>query len=253
MESADRSGIHILAVEDDPIYAESLAMILEELAYEQFDITDNARDALRIFMEKRSDLVLADIEIKGPMNGIELVDTLSAIRPVPVVYITAFTDPAVFKKAKETRPAAYVVKPYHATNLQAAMELALLYTHTAARGESPVQKNATDAFLLADTLFVKHNSRLFKLRLSDILFIEVNEKYCSIITSVKRLVVNMRLKNLLDQLPANQFVQVHRSYAVRIEAIEEIHLEENMLKMGGKEIPVGRMYRDALFAKLKMI
>lgn len=251
MESADQSGIRILAVEDDPIYAESLALVLEELGYGQFDITDNARDALKIFTGKKPDLVLADIEINGPMNGIELVETLSAIRPVPVVYVTAFTDGATFKKAKETRPAAYVIKPYHATNLQAAIELALLHGHPG-RKEAAAE-NAADAFLVSGSLFVKFNNRLFKLRLSDILFIEVNEKYCSIITAAKRLVVNMRLKNLLDELPQNRFVQIHRSYAVNIEAIEEIQLDENMLKAGGREIPVGRMYKDVLFAKLKMI
>jgi DNA-binding LytR/AlgR family response regulator len=246
------SHIFILAVEDDAIYADSLEMILQELGYEDFAITDNAADALKIFKEKNPDIILADIEINGPINGIEFCDIVSSIRNVPIVYLTAFTDKNTFDKAKLTKPSAYLVKPYTSVNLQAAIELALLKASNADNKETGNEKK-DKAVVLFDSLFVKYNNKLIKIKVNDIVFVEVDEKYCYINTINRRYAVNIRLKNLLEQLPANQFVQVHRSYAIKLEAIEEVNLEESVIKIDGKEIPVGKTFKDVFFAKLKTI
>ena len=250
MDSA--SNLNILAVEDDPIYSAALEMTLQEMGYDQFSIVDNAADALKLFKETSPDILLADIDINGPMNGIELVEIVSAIRKIPVVFITAFTDSATFQQAKQTNPSAYIVKPYHATNLQAAIELAIQQTEKGASKTESVEK-PDDIFLISDVLFIKYNSKLFKVRIADILFIEVDEKYCYINTAARKFVVNMRLKNLMDQLPESSFMQIHRSYAIKIEAIDEVNLEDSLLKINGKEIPIGKTYKDAFFAKLKLL
>ena len=49
-------------------------------------------------------------------------------------------------------------------------------------------------------------------------------------TRERRYAINIRLKNLLDQLPVNSFIQTHRSFAVKVEAIEEVNLEDGILK-----------------------
>ena len=245
MGAESTSDLYILAVEDDPIYAETLELVLRELGYEDFSIVDNAASALKVFGEKQPDILLADIDIAGPMNGIELASIIASIRRIPTVFITAFTDQDTFREAKQTKPAAYIIKPYHATNLQAAIELAL---------ENEVEKQETPGvYHQPGQLFIKYNSRLFKIRIEDIMFIEVEEKYCYINTASKRFAVNMRLKNLMDQLPADTFVQIHRSYAVCIDAIEEINTDQHTIKIKGKEIPIGKTYREDFFAKLKMI
>lgn len=240
------SDLFILAVEDDPIYAETLEMTLADLGYNQYKLVDNAADALKAFKEHEPDILLADIDIKGPINGIELVSIISAMRRIPVVFLTAFADSETFREAKLTKPAAYIVKPYHATNLQAAIELAL-------ENESEKPANKEGFYQQSDVLFIKYNSRLFKICIADILFIEVQEKYCYIHTASKKFAVNMRLKNLIDQLPPDTFVQIHRSYAIRIDAIEEINTEQYSIKIKGIEMPIGKTYRDVFFAKLKMI
>jgi len=233
----------ILAVEDDPIYAETLELVLRDLGYQNFDVVDNAASALKLFRDKEPDILLADIQINGPMNGIELASIISSIRPTPTVFLTSFTDNHTFQKAKETRPAAYIVKPYHATNLQAAIELAIENQNSQQAVEAPQN----------DVLFIRYNSRLFKISIPDIQFIEVDEKYCHIQTVSKKYAVNMRLKNLLDLLPAERFMQIHRSYAVNLDAVEEINTEQHIIRVRGIEIPIGKTFREAFFAKLKMI
>ena len=247
------SNIQILAVEDDLIYAETLELVLQDLGYNHFDIVDNAAAAIKIFNQRKPDIVLADIGINGPINGIELVEIITKISTVPVVYITAFTDKETFHKAKGTKPSAYVVKPYHTANLQAAIELALQNASCKENNQTSTHEKPADVYRISDFLFIKYNSRLFKIKISEILYIEVEEKYCFIHISSKKYAVNMRLKNLLEQFPDHLFMQVHRSFAVRMDAIEEVNLEDSVVKIANKEIPIGKTFRDAFFNKLKII
>ncbi|HEY0680462.1 MAG TPA: LytTR family transcriptional regulator DNA-binding domain-containing protein [Chitinophagaceae bacterium] len=252
MKEETTSDLFILAVEDDAIFAETLELVLQEMGYVNYRIVDNAAAALKIFNEEQPDILLADIDINGPLNGIELASIISSIRRIPVVFITSFADSETFRKAKQTRPAAYIVKPYHATNLQAAIELALENEQGNQSGQpGPSKEDAV--YPLSDALFIKYNSKLFKIRIPEIVFIEVEEKYCYIHTASKRFAVNMRLKNLMDQLPADTFVQIHRSYAVKLDAIEEINTDQHLIRIKGTEIPIGKTYREMFLAKLKMI
>src|SRR4051812_8374138 len=102
--STIQSDISILAIEDDPLYAEGLELLLTELGYTRFSITDNAIEALKLLKQQPPDLLLIDIGINGPLNGIEFVEIASAIRQTPVIYIPAFSDAETFGKAKKTGP-----------------------------------------------------------------------------------------------------------------------------------------------------
>ncbi len=250
METNVMSDLYIIAVEDDPIHAETLQMLLPESGYTNFSIVDNAIDALKLFKQQPPDLLLMDIEIKGPLNGIEFVEIASAIRKTPVIYVTAFADSETFAKAKETNPSAYLIKPYNERNLQLAMELALFNTRSADIKNTDTGHKVDASY---NAFFVKYNNKLLKIPISDLLFIEVEEKYCYVHTKERRYAVNIRLKNLLDQLPAHSFIQTHRSFAVKTEAIEEVNLDDCILKISGKEIPIGKTYKDALFNRLKLI
>jgi len=251
MDEGVISGLHILAVEDDPIYAESLTMLLEDMGYANFAITDNGVDALKMFRLQPPDLLLMDINIKGPLNGVEFVEIASAIKKVPVIYVTSFSDADTFGKAKQTGPSAYLLKPYDDKNLEMAIELALFNTGTTKKVADENAGFKIDAG--SDAFFVKYNNRLIKIAVSELLFIEVEEKYCYVHTKDRRYAINIRLKDLLAQLPPGAFLQTHRSFAVRLNAVEEVNLDDYVLKIQGKEIPIGRTYKDVLFTKLKTI
>jgi len=252
MDEGVMSGLHILAVEDDPIYAEGLSMLLEDMGYANVTITDNGVDALKMFRQKPPDLLLMDINIKGPLNGVEFVEIASAIKKVPVIYVTSFTDTDTFGKAKQTGPSAYLIKPYNDKNMEMAIELALF--NTGNKNKDASDENA--GFKMDannNAFFVKYNNRLIKIAVADLLFIEVEEKYCYVNTKDRRYAINIRLKDLLAQLPPGAFLQTHRSFAVRLNAVEEVNLDDAVLKIQGKEIPIGRTYKDMLFTRLKTI
>ena len=206
-------------------------------------IVDNASAALQLLEETLPDLILLDIEIGDSMNGIELAARINSIRRIPIIYVTAFSDKETFQQAKLTLPKAYIIKPYDPVSLQSAIELAIFNT--------PVQ-NATvlQPEAMGDTFYIKDNNRLVKIRLRDIQVVEVDEKYCFIITGEKRHIINMRLKDLLEKLPREDFIQVHRSFVVRKSAIEEVNIGEHTLRVTEKTIPIGKTYKEQLLATL---
>ncbi len=158
--------IKILAVEDDAIYAESLQLIIADLGYELIGIVDNASAALQLIDEIGPDLVLMDIDINDSINGIELAARINSSRRVPIIFVTAYKDRETIQQAKLTFPKAYIVKPYDPASLQSAIELAIF--------NAPVQ-NATvlQPEAMGDTCYIKDNNRLVKIRLRDILVVEV--------------------------------------------------------------------------------
>lgn len=239
------STIKILAVEDDPIYAESLELVVQELGYELTGISDNAADALRLLEKNPPDLILMDIEIKDTLNGIELAARINRNQRIPIIYVTAFKDKDIFQQAKLTGPVAYIIKPYDPVSLQSAIELALFSTP---KQPKPAQDVAT-----ADAFFIRDNTRLTKVKLDEILLVEVDEKYCFIVTGRKRHIINMRLKDLQEKLPRDEFVQVHRSFLVRKSAIDEINTADQTLRVAEKTIPIGKTYKDHLLAALNYL
>lgn len=239
------STIKILAVEDDPIYAESLDFVVQELGYELTGIADNATDALRLLEENLPDLILMDIEINDALTGIELAARINRNQRIPIIYVTAFKDKDIFQQAKLTGPVAYIIKPYDPVSLQSAIELALF--------SAPNQPKPAQEVLTADAFFIRDNTRLVKVKLDEILMVEVDEKYCFIVTGRKRHIINMRLKDLQERLPRDEFVQVHRSFLVRKSAIDEINTGDQTLRVAEKTIPIGKTYKDHLLATLNYL
>src|SRR5690606_37470921 len=82
---------------------------------------------LRQILDKKPDVVLVDIQLVGPMNGIEVVAEAQKSFQFPFIYITANSDVGTYEKARNTHPHAFLVKPFTAANLLTAVDLALYH------------------------------------------------------------------------------------------------------------------------------
>jgi len=83
-------------------------------------------DAIKKVKELQPDLVLMDIHIKGPKDGIQTAETVYGFYGVPVVYLTAYSDENTLERAQKTSPFGYVVKPFNDETLRTTIKLALL-------------------------------------------------------------------------------------------------------------------------------
>ncbi len=238
--------IKIIAVENDTTYADSLSLIISELGYELVGIVDNALAAMKLVEETLPDLILMDTDITDSINGTALAERINENRRIPIISMTAFKEQQTFHTASATFSRAFIIKPYDPVSMQSAIELAIF--------TQPVP-NATvlQPQGMGDTFYIKDNGRLVKIRLRDILMAEADEKYCFVVTDDTRHLINMRLKELLERLPHEDFIQVHSSFAVRKSAIKSVNLGEQTVLVANQDIPVGKAYRERLLSTLKLL
>jgi PAS domain S-box-containing protein len=115
----------ILIVEDERIVAKDLQQTLDEMGYDAFAIAASGDEAMAFATEKRPDVVLMDIRIKGPNDGIQTAALLKKRFPVIVIFLTAHTDETMIDRAKRTEPEGYLVKPVKDAELRSMIEIAM--------------------------------------------------------------------------------------------------------------------------------
>lgn len=122
------SGERILVVEDESILAILIKRKLQKWGYEVVDWVDTGEDAVRVATETEPDLILMDIVLKGNMDGIEAAQQIHDSLDIPVIYLTAYSDGEVLKRARVTEPYGYIIKPFRESQVNANIEMAL-YKH----------------------------------------------------------------------------------------------------------------------------
>lgn len=102
-----------------------------------------------------------------------------------------------------------------------------------------------DTVISNDFLFIKKKNTLKKVALTDILYIEVEERYCNIITEKEKFVILISLTKISDLLDKNKFIKTHRNTIVNSEKIEEIILADNLIILkGNHKVTLSDTYKD---------
>jgi len=136
----------ILVVEDESIVALDIQERLESLGYDVPATVAAGEKAIVQAGLLRPDLVLMDIHLQGPMDGIEAADHIRRQFGIPVIYLTANADHPTVERAKFTEPFAYVIKPFEERELHTTIEVAL-YRH---QSEHRVRESEERYRLLAE-------------------------------------------------------------------------------------------------------
>jgi CheY-like chemotaxis protein len=118
-------NIQILVVEDEGLIALDLKNKLERSGYTVPMIANNAKDALKGVESFRPSLVLMDIRLRGPEDGVETADLIRLRFHVPVMFVTAHADRETLDRARLTAPVGFIVKPFNTVDFRAEIETAL--------------------------------------------------------------------------------------------------------------------------------
>lgn len=245
--------INVLIVEDEIIIAEDIASYLETLGYNVIGIVDNATDALQKIKTLSPDLILLDININGPIDGVQVATIIKQDYKIPFVFLTAFTDKQTLDRVKQTDPYGYIVKPFEEKDLEVTIELALYKF----KKDKEISENSTETKNLTkekdfdDYLYVKDKTKLVKLKIKEICWIEAYDNYCFIKTSSEKQLVSYTLKELEQLITSKDLIRVHRSYIVHIHKIDTI--ENNALYIENTPIPLGKSYKEDFMKRLKFI
>lgn len=234
----------VLIVEDDPEIAESLKDMLEILEYHVVGIAEDYDSAIKYVNSEQIDIALLDIQLKGEKSGIDVAEILKSNFKIPFIFTTAYADKETIKKASEHSPYGYIVKPYGMKDINAGIEVAL-------ENHKNLKENEDTGIFNSESLFIKTNSKILRININDILFVEAKGDYAIFKTLEKGFIVSTTFKNVEDKLDANQFVRVHRSYIVNIDKVVDI--EENNLLINEQVIPISRSQKPKLLSKLNII
>lgn len=134
------SGERILVVEDESILAMLIKRKLQNWGYEVVSWADTGEDAVNKAKETEPDLILMDIVLKGDMDGIEAAQQIREIMDVPIIYLTAYSNEEVLKRARITEPYGYILKPFRESEVNANIEMAI-YKHRSEKKKREDIKN----------------------------------------------------------------------------------------------------------------
>lgn len=236
----------ILIVEDDMIIGANLSLQLTNLGYDVEGLVSRGEDAILHVNKNIPDMLLLDINLKGRLDGIETARAIQKIADVPIVYLTANSDEATFNRAKETHPKAFLTKPFNKLNLQRTIALV-------AEQMSQSKPNAlqNEVEVLNDRIFVRHHGKMEKLLICDILYIEADRNYCTIISDTSSFMLTCTLKRMEEELVKSPLIRVHRSYIVNILKLDVI--ADHHIEIGRKVIPLSKSHKELLMNRLHTI
>lgn len=239
--------IRILIVEDDMIIAANLSLQLTNLGYEITGIESRGEDAINHIKANAPDILLMDVHLKGALDGIETVRAIQEFNDLPVIYLTANSEEGTFNAAKETHPKAFITKPFNKLELQRTIELVVEQQLPLREGS----KSKEIIEVLGDRIFVRHHGEMEKLLLDDILFIEADRNYCTIVTDKGKFVLTSTLKAVEGKLPKRHLVRIHRSYIVNISKLNIV--SDHHVEINRKVIPLGKSYKEVLLSHIQTI
>ena len=252
--------IKILIVEDEMVIAANISLQLSELGYEVTGILPRGEEAISHIKIEKPDIILLDIRLKGKLDGIETAQTIQKQFNIPIIYLTANADEAHFNRAKETHPHAFISKPFKKLDLQRAIELTvdrISFEKKSATTEnenniasSATIGNATD-FILNDRIFVRHNEKMLKIDIKDILYIEADRNYSRIFSQGREYLLVMTLKDIDEKLPQHHFLRIHRSYIINLSQIDEV--AGTHVVISKKAIPMSKAMRTELLKRLQTL
>jgi DNA-binding LytR/AlgR family response regulator len=222
-------------VDDDEI--DRLAVETQASRYpflQRLAVCSQPLEAFELIGRHQPEIVFADIEMPG-LSGLEMVSLLGGKVAAPV-FITSHPEYAI--EGYERKAFDYLLKPLSPERFgQCARRLRDFFQLRA-------KAFAFDLQEAADTLVIKQGYERYKLCLPDVLFLEAMKDYTRIVTRQGSYLVLSTLSGMMEQLPADRFLRIHRSFIVNRDRIDA--LKDNKLILQTHELPVGKIYRQAL-------
>jgi len=221
-----------LIVDDEPLSRDVLRKYIAEVKdLKLLAECSNAKEATHELNIAQVDIIFLDINMPG-LSGISFARSLT-VSPL-IVFTTAYPEYAV--EGFELDATDYLVKPYSFERFLKAVNRAL------ERLQENNNQTATEGKIL-----VKADKKLYALLFSEILLIEGQGDYIRIRTDRENLVVHDTIKNFLINLPAYDFMRIHKSYVINLKRIE--YIEGNQVRMGDHTLPVSPAHREELLSR----
>jgi len=228
--------IKILIVEDEVLIADNISRYLTKRGHDVVGHAISYEEAEKIYIEKNPDIVLLDIRLSGDKSGIDFAHFIqNRENPKPFIFLTSQMDATNINNAKKTFPAGYLSKPIQKDSLFACIEIA--------RHKYEIEQEEEQTISLYD------GTKKYLVSVKDILYLQAEHVYVQVHISGENYIIQRSpLKDLLEQLPEEHFLQSHRSFAFNLKQVS--HWDTENIYIQDKVIPVSRSRRKEIFSKL---
>ncbi|MBF0508862.1 MAG: response regulator [Deltaproteobacteria bacterium] len=115
----------IMIVDDEAVIALRLKKALSAVGYDVVGTASSGVQAVELARHFRPDVILMDIVMPGRLDGIAAAELIKSELDIPIIFLTAYSADQFVEKAKLTEPFGFIVKPFHDSELKAAIEVAV--------------------------------------------------------------------------------------------------------------------------------
>lgn len=234
--------INCIAIDDEPLALDIIREYCEKVPFLNLQHTfGNAIDTLEYLRNNKVDLILLDIQMEE-LTGIQL---LNALKVKPFVILTTAYD-AYALQGFDLDVTDYLLKPISFERFLKAIDKVYdrMLNEAQKLSDSPSSAIHTEANP-KDYFFVKTETRIEKVRASEVLYVEGMGDYWRIVTTSRRIMTLMNARGIEDMLPEPHFCRVHKSFFVAIDKIDFV--ERRHIKIADRSIPVSDTYQKNFF------
>ena len=227
-------------VDDKPLAIEVLRAHITQVPFLTLvQATTNPLEVLTSVGEEPIDLLFLDIQMPQ-LSGLQLARLIDPT--IRIIFTTAYADYAL--DGFEYSAVDYLLKPISFERFyKAVLKARVLLTSLATPAALPLATEPSRPYF-----FVKAEARLVKVDFGSVRYIEAMQNYSVLHLTEGRLITLQSIHQLAQQLPATQFVRVHKSYVVNLDQIDSV--ERSRICIGQVTIPVGDTYRDEFYRRL---
>lgn len=237
--------IKVLIVEDEWIVSEEIKEVLESKGFQVIGQAEDDVTAIELMNENPADIILMDIQIEGSCDGIELADKIQKTHSCAIIFLTANAKEQQVERAKQVKPAAYIVKPFQEKNLEMAIEMAF---NNMSEAE---EKSKEESYIISDHIFIRDNSRFRRIALDKIHFVKATGSYIEIVTEDSKYTLAVNLKSFESRLSDTRFLRIHRSHLINLNQIEEY--DGGRVFIGGEALSIGNSYKNDFLRHIKFL
>lgn len=236
--------IRCLIVDDEPLAHEVILKYMEDVPFlETVGQCYLATEALAFLSTHTVDLIFLDIRMPR-LSGLDFLRTLHH-RPL-IIITSAYEEHAL--ESFDLEVCDYLLKPFRFDRfLKAANRALALYTLKKQATEQPAAPASPSPATPAEParIYIKSDKKQVQLELDDVYYLESVGNYVKVWGEQKYVLTPRTLSSFEEQLPADTFVRIHKSYILNKKYVH--YIEGNTIRLkNGKELPLGKSYKQVV-------
>jgi len=221
--------IKCVLIDDEPLAIKVLQNFFTNFTdFEVVATFNNSLEALDFINSTPVDAVFLDINMPM-MTGFELISLIE--NKTKVIITTAFREFAA--ESYDLDVLDYLVKPIPLPRFIKCINK--ITTEYNLKNNIKVETAKGDSHI-----FIKVDKKMMKINIEEILFVEGMKEYIKVVTPDKTYITHKSLTSLSEELPAEKFLRIHKSYVIALNKVKSI--EGNRVQIQSYNIPIGRNY-----------